>query len=309
MAVYNGEKYLPCSIKNILEQTFSDFELIIVDDNSKDRTLEILKNYKKKDERIRVINNYKNLGAFGALNEGLRIANGSYIAIHDHDDISDINRLSTLLDVFKKNNNLGLLGSSYYIIDPSGNILEKKDVLCDEDQIRTQIIKSNPFCHGSIMFKREVIENVGFYRSKFKYSGDFDFLLRISEKFKVKNIDKPLYYLRRGIESISSKNTEEQTNEHLLILDLATERKEKGKDSFADCPDLSIEEILINKFKHNKKELNKIKGEAVLDFYKISLRTNNHLKAFQYWFQSFRLWPQPWKVKLLLKNLLYKRTH
>src|SRR3989344_9200868 len=93
MSAYNVEKYIAESIESILNQTFRDFELIIINDASTDKTLDIIKGFMKKDKRLKLINNKKNLYATISRNKALRIAKGVYIAIQDSDDISLPNRL------------------------------------------------------------------------------------------------------------------------------------------------------------------------------------------------------------------------
>jgi glycosyltransferase involved in cell wall biosynthesis len=93
MAVYNGEKYLAEAIESILNQTFKEFEFIIIDDGSKDNSLNIIKRYAKKDSRIIIIKNEKNMKLAWSLNKGLKIARGKYIARMDSDDISLTDRL------------------------------------------------------------------------------------------------------------------------------------------------------------------------------------------------------------------------
>ena len=100
MPVYNCEKFLKKAIDSILNQTFDNFEYIIINDGSTDNTLNIIKSYK--DKRIKIINNSKNLGISRSLNKGIRQAKGEYIARHDSDDISDLNRFKLQLEYLGK---------------------------------------------------------------------------------------------------------------------------------------------------------------------------------------------------------------
>jgi glycosyltransferase involved in cell wall biosynthesis len=113
--VYNGEKFLKNSIESILNQAFSDFELIIVNDGSTDHTPEIISSYK--DPRIKIINNEQNVGLPRSLNKAIALAQGDYIAINDHDDISDRRRLKKQLEQIKQDPKVALVSSPVFVIN------------------------------------------------------------------------------------------------------------------------------------------------------------------------------------------------
>lgn len=115
MPVYNAEKFLKPAIESILNQTFSDFELIIIDDNSNDKTADIIKSYN--DNRIKHIVNPNRIGFTNSLNQGLKIAQGDYIARMDADDISDPERFSKEIEFLENNPDIGVCGSWMKIID------------------------------------------------------------------------------------------------------------------------------------------------------------------------------------------------
>ena len=129
MPVYNGEKYLRQAVDSILNQTFKDFEFLIINDGSTDKTLAILQEYKNK--RVKIINNKKNIGLTKSLNKGLKLAKGKYIARMDADDISLSNRLRKQIDFLDKHNKIGVLGTQMKIINNSNKIVgEYKTPLC-----------------------------------------------------------------------------------------------------------------------------------------------------------------------------------
>jgi len=109
MSVYNGEKYLREAIESILNQTFRDFEFIIINDGSTDKTSEILSSYN--DPRIVIINNKRNIGLTKSLNKGLKMVKGEYIARQDADDVSLPERLERMVNFLDMNRDVGLLGS------------------------------------------------------------------------------------------------------------------------------------------------------------------------------------------------------
>jgi len=204
MPVYNGEKYLREAIDSILSQTFTDFEFIIVNDISTDSTKEIISSYN--DPRIRLINTDHNMGLVRSLNYGLKLAKGKYIARMDADDISLPNRLelqATYLDNYPE---VALLGTGKYIINQNGKILSKTIALSDPCK---NILKSNTFTHGSVMFKKNISEELGYYNELFKYSEDYELWLRFAKYYKVSNLPQPLYKWRVHTENITNTKVEE----------------------------------------------------------------------------------------------------
>jgi len=210
MAVYNGEKYLEEAIESILSQSFGDFEFIIVDDGSTDRTSEILREYAKKDERIKIIANSKNIGLTKSLNKAIEQANGEYIARQDADDISLPQRFEQQIYFLDKNPFYGAVGTSTKIIDEDGRIIKKAKVLKSWIIIR-QILKfGNCFVHGSMMFRKHDYFRAGGYRQLFPAGQDFDLWLRMSKIRKMKNLKECLYLWRKRNSNISSKMTDTQ---------------------------------------------------------------------------------------------------
>jgi glycosyltransferase involved in cell wall biosynthesis/2-polyprenyl-3-methyl-5-hydroxy-6-metoxy-1,4-benzoquinol methylase len=202
MSVYNGEKYLREAIESILNQTFTDFEFVIVNDGSTDNSLEILKSYD--DERIRVINNEKNIGLTKSLNKALKVARGEYIARQDADDVSLPDRFEEQMKYFERYPEVALLGTSIYLIDENGKIVGKRIVLA-KPSIK-DLFKGNQFNHGSVMFKKEVINQLGGYNELIRYSQDYELWLRIAKHCEVRNLTQLLYNFRSHDENIGFKN-------------------------------------------------------------------------------------------------------
>lgn len=200
-SVYNGEKYLQEAIDSILGQTFKDFEFLIVNDGSTDKTAEILKSYK--DVRIKIVNNEKNIGLTKSLNKGLKLARGKYIARQDADDISLSTRFEEELKFFDKNSNVALVGTDYFLINEKDEIIHRVNCFTENSKLKEKLLEGNQFGHGSIMFKKECIDKVGAYREEFEFAQDFDFYLRIVEAYDIANIPEPLYKWRININSVS----------------------------------------------------------------------------------------------------------
>lgn len=173
MGVHNGEKTLARSIDSILNQTFKDFELIICDDNSNDNTYKVIKEYKKKDTRIILIKNKRNLGLAASLNNCLKFASGDYIARMDDDDISHKNRFEVQVQFLDTHPEYAIVGSCRRTFDDLGvwNIYGEEGELSKED-----IIKGNIFTHPTVVIRKKALINSGMYTvSKRTMRGqDFD---------------------------------------------------------------------------------------------------------------------------------------
>jgi len=212
MSVYNGEKYLREAIDSILNQTFTDFEFIIVNDGSTDNSLEIIKSYE--DERIKIINNEQNIGLTKSLNKALKQARGEYIARQDADDISFPNRFEEQVKYFVEHLEMALLGTSIYKIDENGKITGKRLALA-KPSIK-DLFRENQFNHGSVMFKKEVVDELGYYDELFNYSQDYELWIRIAKHYEVRNLTQTLYKLRTHREKVRFKKKENAVLSHLL---------------------------------------------------------------------------------------------
>lgn len=165
MSVFNGEKYLREAIDSILTQTFSDFEFLIINDASTDRSREIILSYL--DPRIRLIDNEENIGLTRSLNKGIDLAKGKYIARMDADDVSMPERLEKQVRFMEENPDIAVLGSWAYGIDGTGRInAEFRTPICEEI-IFKDLFFSNPLIHGSVMFDKKFVKNIGSYNPSF----------------------------------------------------------------------------------------------------------------------------------------------
>ena len=209
MSVYNGEKYLKKAINSILQQSYQNFEFIIIDDGSTDKTSEILKSFK--DFRIKVIRNIENIGLTKSLNKGIKAAKGQYIARMDADDISLPHRLEIQIGFLEKHSDFALVGSSYYQIDDFGKIVAYIKVLTENLEIRAGLLQQNWFGHGSVMMRKSAFVKCKGYNEEFEYAQDYDLWLRLSEYFKVANIEEPLYCWRLTLDNISILQKKKQT--------------------------------------------------------------------------------------------------
>ena len=212
MGVYNGEKFLREAVDSILHQTFTDFEFIIINDGSTDRTKAILETYH--DPRMIVIHQ-ANVGLTKSLNRGMGMAKGDYIARQDADDASMPDRLRVQVDFLASNINIALTGSAVNVIDGEGSHLTVFSPPCAFTTIREKLKQSNCFWHGSVMFKRSCLAELGGYSEFFTSAQDYDFWLRFAEKYELANLAIPLYTYRFNPDSITFKKIIVQRRNHL----------------------------------------------------------------------------------------------
>ncbi len=232
MSVFNGEKYLKESVESILNQTYKDFEFIIVDDGSFDRTSEILKDYIKRDPRIKIITNEKNIGLTKSLNKAIKMAQGEYIARQDADDISSPQRLEKQIEFLENHPEIKILGTFGYLIAQESKILGKEIVPISFQAIKKTLIKRNPFIHTSIMVKRETIDRMGGYNENFKTVQDYELWFRILRIAKGENL--PLFLVKKRYRPgmISFERNKEQIKYVLFLQKEAIKRGDYSKLSY-----------------------------------------------------------------------------
>lgn len=195
MAVYNGERFLRESVESILEQTHGDFEFLIVDDGSTDRSRDVIASYD--DRRIKVLVNPRNLGLGAALNRGLEVARGEFIARQDADDRSAPNRLERQVEIVQALPELALLGTQAYRINADGVRIGTVRRPCEPVSIRWFSLFDNPFIHTSVLFRRALVQQNGWrYDEAFPYGQDFALWSRILQAYPVMNTREPLVEYR-----------------------------------------------------------------------------------------------------------------
>lgn len=217
MPVYNNEDYLDMSINSILNQSFKNFEFIIVNDGSNLNTRRILNYYKKKDKRIILINQ-KNKGLTVSLNRAIKISRGSIIARQDADDISHKERFAKQINVFRNNKNIVLCGTFAYLINEKNDIIKLVTNLPIKDnKIKNQLIYQNCFIHSSTMYSSSIIKKIGLYNKSYKYAQDYECWSRMIPEGIFLNIPKKLISIRVHNNSITFKNVKEQTYSAIQI--------------------------------------------------------------------------------------------
>ena len=169
MPAYNAEKYLKRSIDSILNQTYFNFELLIIDDASTDSTASIIASYN--DNRIKSFKNETNQGYLKTSNILMSLAKGDYITFQDADDFSDINKIEIQLKTFKEHPEIGVCGSNYVAIKDNGDELFCSIFPLDFKEIMSYIPEHFYLHPNTFLFKREVYESIGGYREYFDRIG------------------------------------------------------------------------------------------------------------------------------------------
>ena len=210
MSVYNDEKYLSIAIESILNQTYKNFEFIIINDGSTDGSINILEYYQKLDSRIIVINQ-ENVGLTKSLNKVIKISKFQYIARMDSDDISDKFRLEKQIAFLKHNKGYALVGTNIIKIDKNGNEIEKNKTKYSYKDILNTFKTRNCIAHGSVLLNRQLLGDMLYYDENFLYAQDFKLWTKISKKYKIANLKEYLYNLRIHEVSISKNKIKEQS--------------------------------------------------------------------------------------------------
>jgi len=210
MAVHNGQRFLGQAIESILSQSFRNLELIVINDNSTDRTRHIIEEYCDQDSRVILINNLENYGPFVSANFGLKVAKGIYIARMDADDISHPTRFEKQINFMESHEEIGLLGTNGYYIDENGKKLGPLPHYANDLDIRWGALFDSQFLHSSIIFRRSLLLKVGGYEEEYKYAQDYELYSRLLNHTKGANLKERLVYWRRTSDNITSQKKEEQ---------------------------------------------------------------------------------------------------
>ena len=257
MSVYNGEKYLVQAIDSILNQTYQNFEFIIIDDCSTDNSSHILQEYAQKDSRIKIIKKEKNIGIKGFienLNLGISIAEGKYIARMDADDISLPERFQKQVIFLENNPKISMVGAQIDFINEKNEIIGEKIGALEHEEIVNKMTSQIQLFHPVIMFRNH--QNIK-YREKFIYCEDYDLYLNlITQGKKLANINEKLLHYRILESSISRKG--DNFVKKLMVekaLYFYKLRKENGQDLYETFNNEEVLEINNFEFKNKIEEL------------------------------------------------------
>ncbi|MBC7865107.1 MAG: glycosyltransferase [Bacteroidia bacterium] len=205
LPLYNAEKFIEAAVRSILDQSFRDLELIVLNDGSKDNSLAVLNAIK--DERLIVIDQ-ANMGMGPTINKGIALAKGKYIARQDHDDLSAPERLTKQLAFLEANPAVALVGTAAEIIDENGKATGRfHKHVCSNMEIRATLYFDNPFVHSSVMFRKDAIEKTGTYNVSIpSLLQDFELWFRFSKEFELANLPESLVLYRELLSGMSRTN-------------------------------------------------------------------------------------------------------
>lgn len=288
MAVYNGENYIKEAIDCILNQTYKNFELLIINDGSTDKSIEIINSYS--DSRIKLLHNEKNSGERFTRNRAVYEAKGKYIAILDCDDLTSANRLELQYNYLEANPEISICGTFGTVIDEFGNEFGDKIMhTCNPEYINIEMLFSNQFINSSVMYKTEVGKAIGGYVSV-DIPPDYAFFSRISEKYKMANIPEYLVQYREHSQGISKTKINQLREGEIEIL--------KNLYHKFDLP------ILLIHVPHSftKGDFSEITDKEISNFFKHIINTNKNKNIFSTESFNFVVFPKWYSLVINYKH-------
>jgi glycosyltransferase involved in cell wall biosynthesis len=230
MPIYNAEKYLALSIGSIIEQTFDDWELICVNDGSRDASGKILNELAAAEPRLRLLEQ-ENLGLVAALQNGIAQARGTFLARMDADDIAMPERFEKQVRYLNENPEVAVVGGAALEIDEDSDPLRLTSYPNDHDQLVHRLLhRETALIHPSVMMRSDILRATGGYRSKFQWIEDHDLWLRISKLGKLANLPDVVLAYRQHASSIcwQRSNAQRELMNQLLL--------EAYADRGLECP-------------------------------------------------------------------------
>lgn len=209
LPVFNAGSYVGKSIESILNQSYSQFELIVINDGSSDESEEVILELAEKDSRIRYYSQ-ENKGLVYTLNHAVSLSRFNFIARMDADDIACLDRFDSQLNYLLDNNSVGVVGGHIQLIDENDNLGRTIYFPTSTLESRDYSLISVPVAHPASMFRKSIFHAAGQYRSEFKHAEDYDLWLRMLKHCEIANVDKVLLNYRVHAQSVSSLNSREQ---------------------------------------------------------------------------------------------------
>ncbi|MBN1465294.1 glycosyltransferase family 2 protein [candidate division KSB1 bacterium] len=220
VACYNGEKYLAAAFDSLLAQTYQDFEVLVIDDASTDKSAAIVEKYVKDDSRFRTVRLDRNHGVTYSRHIGLMEAKGEFIAILDQDDLCEARRLELQVAYFDSHPEIVVLGSYYGIVDARDRIVRKmKREPTDDIEIRWRLTFGNCLIHSTVMFRRDKAIECGGYDLALIHGEDMDLLAKIVLTGKAASIPERLAFWRQHADSVTqSVSNDERESYYIKIV-------------------------------------------------------------------------------------------
>ncbi len=320
MPVYNGADYLQPAVDSLLNQTFADFELIIVNDGSTDNTQEVIDSYD--DARI-VCLQQENQGVARSLNNGLNIARGKYVRRHDADDVSLPDALEKQVKFLEAHPDYVMVSNQQAFMTHNGKIAQKfrmphnryfegkswKDVTFDD----FDPAQASPVVHGTACYKRKAVIDVGAYRPEFIVGEDNDLWIRLLEKNKIAVLNECNYFVRIHPGSATQRHAPKIKHFRKLIVEYSQQRRQTGTDPIMrgemvmpPPKDDAVKETPVDNDQNTKKAHKPTKGRYFREDlrYMYSLVVNARDRKL-WWKLTREILRDGWKVPGTYKMLLF----
>jgi glycosyltransferase involved in cell wall biosynthesis len=236
LSVYNGRLYVQEAVESILSQTLGDFELLIIDDGSKDDSVLILKRLEKQDSRIRLIAR-ENRGLTVTLNELFASSRGEFLARMDCDDVALPHRFAVQIDALRRHPKVVCTGGCFELIDASGRSLTTLRPPTDNAEIQRQVLRGHgAICHPCAMIRRDAMQQIGGYDERYRTAQDLDLWLRLGEVGELANVPETILKFRLHESSVSETRRLEQRRYARLACERAWARRGVAGTFDADEP-------------------------------------------------------------------------
>lgn len=216
MPVYNSEKYVQTAIESILNQQYSNFEFIIIDDHSKDKTYTLIKKIQKTDKRIHLLRNRSNLGVTKSLNKGLQMVKGKYIVRMDSDDWAYPERISSQVELMESNPHIVVSGSYIEVCDENLNTKYLRKYHLEDKLIKKHLFRYSPFAHPVTIWRTEILKKEP-YNNTIKVGQDYELYFRVGKMGEFRNLERPLLKLRMHNKSVSASMNNQQSRSTVEI--------------------------------------------------------------------------------------------
>ncbi|CAH1553005.1 glycosyltransferase [Vibrio rotiferianus] len=212
LPVFNAERYISQTLESLIEQTYDNYELIILDDGSNDNSLSIIKSFATRSGKVKVISR-ENKGLIASLNELLSLCQGQYIARADADDIYIQDRIEKQVKYLQSNPDIAVVGTSYNHISENGTYLSSRRQLIHPESLQVSVLFGSPLAHPTVMINKSICGKDLYYDNDYPYAEDYELWIRLIHKcnYKIANISENLVNYRVHGNSVSSQFMEEQS--------------------------------------------------------------------------------------------------
>ncbi|HEU0119608.1 MAG TPA: glycosyltransferase [Bryobacteraceae bacterium] len=209
MSVFNCKPYVRDAIDSILAQCYSNFEFIIIDDGSTDGSTEILIEYDRNHANVSLLRQ-ENSGLIESLNRGCALANGTYIARMDADDVALTDRLARQVAYLEQHPNVAAVGGAVRYMNTAGELLHLSSLNESSAEIRRRLLDGSPMYHPAVLMRRDAFLRVGGYRKAVVDAEDYDLWLRLSDKYDLANLPEVVLHYRVHAQQVSMRKCKRQ---------------------------------------------------------------------------------------------------